>query len=65
MKERSFSRILEIFKGMDASLVEEANQVRRYRNWVAHGRQSDPRAKVIPKVAYDRLSRFLKAITQD
>jgi hypothetical protein len=64
LKKKSFSRILEIFKGMDAGLVEEVNQVRRYRNWVAHGRQSTPEASVDPEAAYDRLGRFLKAMTK-
>jgi hypothetical protein len=65
LKKKSFARILEIFKGMDAGLVEEVNQVRRYRNWVAHGRQSTPKAAVDPEVAFKRLRRFLEAMTQE
>jgi hypothetical protein len=64
IKARGFSRVLEIFKAVDAGLVEEMNQVRRYRNWVAHGRPSTPRAEVDPEIAYKRLRRFLEAMTE-
>lgn len=59
VSEGSFFAVLEPLKGLDDHLVEEVNQVRRYRNWVAHGRRNDPPAFVSPDVAYDRLGRFL------
>lgn len=37
--EGSFFRVLEPYKSLDANLIQEVNQVRRYRNWVAHGRR--------------------------
>jgi hypothetical protein len=43
----------------DVNLTEEVNQVRRYRNWVAHGRRMEQPAAVDPATAYDRLKRFL------
>ncbi len=45
-------------------LVEQVNQVRRYRNWVAHGRREEtrPEANVEPRTAYSRLQQFLDAI---
>jgi hypothetical protein len=55
----SFYKVLEPYKIDDADLVEEVNQVRRYRNWVAHGRRTDQPAAVNPTTAYDRLKRFL------
>ncbi|MCE9566127.1 MAG: hypothetical protein K8U57_29245 [Planctomycetes bacterium] len=56
----SFFRVLEPFKADGhANLIEQVNQVRRYRNWVAHGRRGDPPATVDPEATYDRLSRFL------
>jgi hypothetical protein len=55
----SFFRVLEAYKGMDVNLIEEVNQVRRYRNWVAHGRRGGIDNAVDPKTAYDRLQRFL------
>lgn len=61
--EGSFFRVLESFKS-DArnNLIEEVNQVRKYRNWVAHGRRGDKPVAVDPRLAYDRLNRFLQAI---
>jgi hypothetical protein len=55
----SFYRILEIYKRQDADLVEQVNQVRRYRNWVAHGKRSNRPATVDPRMAFERLRRFL------
>lgn len=65
--EGSFSRILELLKtAATADLIEHVNQVRRYRNWVAHSRRPDrrPAAVVDPKTAYDRLRIFLERIRQ-
>jgi len=58
--EGSFFNVLEAYKGPDNNLIEQVNQVRRYRNWVAHGRRSDEPSSVNPVVAYDRLTRFLQ-----
>jgi hypothetical protein len=55
----SFFKVLEPYKDLDANLIEQVNQVRRYRNWVAHGRRSEQPAVVNPTTAYDRLKRFL------
>jgi hypothetical protein len=55
----SFFKVLEPFKDFDANLTEEVNQVRRYRNWVAHGRRTEQPAAVTPITAYERLKRFL------
>ena len=55
----SFYRVMDPFKGLDANLVEEVNQVRRYRNWVAHGRRTEQPDNVSPGDAYRRLKRFL------
>lgn len=63
IEEGSFFRVMEPFKSPGLiDLVEEVNQVRRYRNWVAHGRRSARPPDVTPRVAFDRLSRFLAAI---
>jgi len=40
LEHGSIFRVLEPFKGKAADLTEEVNQVRRYRNWVAHGRRT-------------------------
>lgn len=63
--EGSFFRVIDPFKtSVTNDLIEQVNQVRRYRNWVAHGRRPDnrPDALVDPKEAYRRLQAFLAAI---
>jgi hypothetical protein len=54
-----FFKVLEPYKDIDANLIERVNQVRRYRNWVAHGRRTEQPEAVDPTTAYDRLKRFL------
>jgi hypothetical protein len=58
----SFYRVLEVFKGLDANLVEKVNQVRRYRNWVAHGRRTAKPDAVDPETAFRRLKDFLDVL---
>lgn len=59
----SFGRLMEKYRApVGADLVEMVNQVRRYRNWVAHGRRGPLPADVNPRVAYERLSEFLKRL---
>jgi hypothetical protein len=38
------------------------DQVRDYRNWVAHGRREVPTNNITPRIAYDRLAAFLDAL---
>lgn len=60
IEQGSFGRVMEPYKTLDPTLVEEVNQVRRYRNWVAHGRRDGEQpASVDPKKAHERLRRFL------
>jgi hypothetical protein len=63
IEQGSIFRVLGVFKAQDANLVEEVNQVRRYRNWVAHGRRGEPPSFVDPETAYGRLNRFLDRFT--
>lgn len=59
------NHVLAPFKlqpGIDKDLIEHVNQVRRYRNYVAHGRQGEPTENVSPDAAYARLSAFLTAV---
>lgn len=56
----SFFRVLDAYKAkVDVNLVEEVDQVRRYRSWVAHGRRGAGPESVEPAIAYERLHRFL------
>jgi hypothetical protein len=58
----SFFAILEPFKGTDDNLIEQVSQVRRYRNWVAHGKRKQQPAVVRPDVAYQRLKKCLELL---
>ena len=49
-------------KRVSADLVTQVDQVRDYRNWVAHGRRETPTNNVTPQMAYDRLGMFLDAL---
>ena len=62
VEEGSFFKLLEPFKKIDANLVEDVNQVRRYRNWVAHGRRGAKPPSVDPATAYNRLTEFWKRV---
>jgi hypothetical protein len=66
VKEGSFSRcVLEPLKNqkrVSDALVEQINQIRKYRNWVAHGRRDSPENNVTPAQAYTRLEEFLGAL---
>lgn len=60
-----FRRVLEPLKEQShvaADLVTEVNQVRDYRNWVAHGKRERPTNNIAPKAAYERLKNFLDAL---
>jgi len=59
IEQGSFYRVLAVFKPEGADLVEEVNQVRRYRNWVAHGRRTAKPSVVDPETAFTRLRKFL------
>jgi hypothetical protein len=61
----SFFKVLEPYKISDPNLVEEVNQVRRYRNWVAHGRQISPMPWIRPRptTASNASSATWKALT--
>jgi hypothetical protein len=55
----SFHQVLELLKRYGPDLVEQVRQVRRYRNWVSHGRRGGPPLPLNAKSAYARLSAFL------
>jgi hypothetical protein len=66
VKEGSFyRRVLEPLKSqgrVSADLATQVDQVRDYRNWVAHGRREVPTNNITPEVAYVRLKDFLAAL---
>lgn len=63
IEEGSFhANVLELSKDRDHDTVEEVNQIRKYRNWVAHGRRGPKPPTVHPRDALDRLKTFLEMI---
>ncbi|MBP3958189.1 hypothetical protein J8F10_23315 [Gemmata sp. G18] len=62
-EHRSFAEILKSYsQGGHADIAEQVRQVRRYRNWISHGRRGKVLPKVEPRTAHDRLRRFLELI---
>jgi hypothetical protein len=59
LEHGSFFKVTEAYKSMDPYLTEQVNQIRKYRNWVAHGRRGEPENAVDPRTAFDRLQQFL------
>jgi hypothetical protein len=59
IEQGSFFKVLEPYTGADTDLVEQVHQVRRYRNWVAHGRRTKQPDAVTPTTGNERLDRFL------
>jgi hypothetical protein len=60
----SFGKVTEAYKGMDIDLTAQVNQVRSYRNWVAHGRRGQAVNHVEPDSAVDRLRRYLARLSE-
>jgi len=64
IKNGSFRKVTAAYKKMGTDLTEEVNQVRRFRNWVAHGRQGERPNNVVPDQAIDRLNRYLARLLE-
>lgn len=65
LEDGSFFRVLKLVKGIDHNLAEEVNRVRKYRNWIAHGKKpgGEPKFPVgEPKQVYDQLRQFLELL---
>lgn len=60
-----YNNVLSIWKAKYHNEVELVNQVRHYRNWVAHGRREGRKpAAVDPATAVERLKQFLEIISE-
>lgn len=59
----SFAKVTTAFQKMDDDLTAQVNQVRKFRNWVAHGRRDTPENHVTPEGAFERLGRYLDLLT--
>lgn len=59
IKNGSFSKVTDAYKSRDVDLTAQVDQVRKFRNWVAHGRRDEPENSIDPERAIDRLQRYL------
>ena len=59
VKHGSFGRLTESYKALDPAVRTQVDQVRHYRNWVAHGRREQVTNNVDPQTALARLEQFL------
>jgi len=64
LEHGSFSKVTEAYKSMDPDLTEQVNQIRKYRNWVAHGRRGSPENTIDPSAAFERLQQFLDRLDE-
>lgn len=62
--KRSLAQLLDWYSlGGHPDLAERVRQVRRRRNWAAHGRRGQEPERVSPGEAYERLSAFLALVS--
>ncbi len=60
----SFGKVTAAYQKMDNDLTAQVDQVRKFRNWVAHGRRDEPQNDVKPGDAMDRLGRYLARLVE-
>lgn len=60
-----FGRLTEAYKDPYPDDRTRVDQVRHYRNWVAHGRRGAPANNITPAAAFERLKRFLELLNMD
>jgi hypothetical protein len=49
-------------KGGHAGLADQVRRIRKYRNWVSHGRRGKPQPTIVPRIVYEQLRAFLVLI---
>ncbi len=59
-----FFKFMGAYRRIDVDLTAQVNQVRRFRNWVAHGRRDQPENHVNPENAIDRLRSYLERLAE-
>lgn len=58
----SFARVMDAYKSHDSATREDVDQVRKFRNWVAHGRRGEKKTAITPRAAFERLGLYLERI---
>lgn len=61
----SFGRLTESYRDLNPDVRTQVDQVRHYRNWVAHGRRGVVNNNVDPEAALARLENFLALLDAD
>ena len=58
----SFGILTRMYRNLDPDLKTQVDQVRKFRNWVAHGRRGEVENEVTPEQSRERLTRFLELL---
>jgi hypothetical protein len=59
----SFAKVTAAYQQLNTDLTAQVNQIRKFRNWVAHGRRGEPENNVLPDEAFERLTRYLDLLS--
>jgi hypothetical protein len=62
IRNGSFGILTRMYRNLDPDLKTQVDQVRKFRNWVAHGRRGDAENEVTPEQSQERLRRFLELL---
>lgn len=65
IEQGSFGRLTEPYKSLYPDEKMLLDQVRHYRNWVAHGRRDRPANNTTPEAAFATLSKFWELLNVD
>jgi len=60
LQRESLAKLLDVYKTiMPAKTVDQVKEIKRYRDWVAHGKRKPRPLAITPKEAYERLNEFI------
>lgn len=62
IRNGSFGILTRMYRNLDPDLKTQVDQVRKFRNWVAHGRRGDAENEVTPEQSRERLKKFLELL---
>jgi hypothetical protein len=60
LERESLAKLLDVYKTIvPPETVDQVKEIKKYRNWVAHGKRKDQPFAMTPKEAYERLNEFI------
>src|SRR5262249_49888862 len=62
IRNGSFGILTRMYRNLDPDLKTQVDQIRKFRNWVAHGRRGEAENEVTPEQSRERLERFLELL---